>query len=128
VHINSLDNVVERVQYVHITGCYMTVQEIDARLESLRSGLTEIQSFDLTSDEEFPKMLLLAQLLLEISDQEMADALSVSRPTINRWTNKRNLPYLAMRKPVSTWISKRVAEKIRSLDALAHSFYAVAGA
>ncbi len=35
-----------------------------------------------------------------MSEPELADALSVSRPTLNRWINGKNLPHMAIRESV----------------------------
>ena len=64
-------------------------------------------------DPEFQRILREAQALLEMSDQEIADALSVSRSTVNRWVNGKNLPYNAMRKPILTWIEEQLSVKIK---------------
>jgi hypothetical protein len=56
-----------------------------------------------------------------MSDQVIGDALSVSRPTINRWVNGKNLPYNAMRKPVLGWIDGELSKKIRLLENAARS-------
>jgi len=81
-------------------------------LSDFRASMREA---DARVDANFQSILRDAQHLLDINDQQLADALSVSRPTINRWINGRNLPYLAMRKPVITWIDKQVSEKIRRI-------------
>jgi ribosome-binding protein aMBF1 (putative translation factor) len=96
---------------------YANSSTID-RAESLRTFRNEISSVDLKQDAEFQRILRQAQELLVLSDQEIADELSVSRPTVNRWVNGKNLPYLAMRKPIATWIDKQLSLKIRKIEAL----------
>jgi DNA-binding transcriptional regulator YiaG len=71
-----------------------------------------------TSDEHFRTVLEAAQGTLEMSDQDMADALRVSRPTINRWKNGRNLPHRAFRGPLFDWMTRQLAEKLKRLDSL----------
>lgn len=95
-----------------------TNSSVSDRVETLRKFRNEISSVDIRQDVEFQRVLRQAQELLEISDQEIADGLSVSRPTVNRWVNGKNLPYLAMRKPIATWIDKQLAAKIRKVEAL----------
>ena len=95
------------------------------RVESLKKFQTDTRSANLKVDTEFQRILREAQALLELSDQEIADALSVSRPTVNRWVNGKNLPYYAMRKPIMTWIGEQLSLKIRRLEASVRDFAAV---
>jgi len=87
------------------------------RAEVLKKFLREAGAADLKIDAEFQRILQDAQALLEMSDQEIADALSVSRPTVNRWINGKNLPYNAMRKPVLTWIQEQLTQKLKKVEA-----------
>jgi len=90
---------------------------IRERAESLRKFQAEARSAEIRTDSEFQRIFREAQAVLEMSDQEIADALSVSRPTVNRWVNGKNLPYYAMRKPILTWIGEQLTTKIRRLGA-----------
>jgi DNA-binding transcriptional regulator YiaG len=92
------------------------------RADSLKQFSAEAHSVDLKVDAEFHRILREAQALLETSDQEIADALSVSRPTVNRWMNGKNLPYNAMRKPILTWIGEQLSVKIKRLEGSARQF------
>jgi transcriptional regulator with XRE-family HTH domain len=94
------------------------------RAEVLKKFRADAQSTDLKVDVEFQRILREAQALLEVSDQEIADALSVSRPTVNRWVNGKNLPYYAMRKPILSWIGDQLTARIRKLEAAARQFAA----
>lgn len=96
----------------------MMTYDIEFRVKSLMEAQRYIQSADLSVDAEFKTIIRLAQELLEITDRQMADFLSVSRPTINRWTNGRNLPYLALRKPVRSWILDQLGSKIKTVEGL----------
>jgi transcriptional regulator with XRE-family HTH domain len=98
------------------------------RADLLKQFHDNIQRTDLKIDADFQIMLREAQALLELSDKEMADALSVSRPTINRWMRGKNLPYYAMRKPIVTWISEQLAGKVKKLNTAARQFAAAAAA
>jgi transcriptional regulator with XRE-family HTH domain len=95
-----------------------------SRAETLRQFQAEIRAVDLKVDENFQGVLRAAQGLLEMSDQEIADALSVSRPTVNRWMNGKNLPYNAMRKPVFSWIDAQLSARIKRIEASARSYSA----
>ena len=90
----------------------------------LRKFQIEALSVDMKIDGEFQRILGEAQALLEMSDQEIADALSVSRPTVNRWVNGKNLPYYAMRKPILSWIGDQLTVKVKRLEASARQFAA----
>jgi|SRR5882757_5541488 len=95
-----------------------------SRAETLRQFLAEVRAVDFKIDENFQGILRAAQGLLEMSEQEIADALSVSRPTVNRWINGKNLPYNAMRKPVVSWIDDQLSARIRRVEASARSYSA----
>jgi transcriptional regulator with XRE-family HTH domain len=87
------------------------------RIEVLRRLHSELGAIDFKDDAEFQRIFREAQALLEMSDQEIADALSVSRPSVNRWTNGRNLPYPAMRKHILGWIAGQLDAKIKRAEA-----------
>jgi hypothetical protein len=80
-----------------------------------------VKRVDLKVDSDFQKALQSAQRLLEMSDREIGDALSVSRPSVNRWMNGANLPYNAMRKVVFDWIEKSLTSKMRTIAEIERS-------
>jgi transcriptional regulator with XRE-family HTH domain len=82
----------------------------------------ELKRVDLKVDSDFQKALQFAQRLLEMSDREIGDALSVSRPSVNRWMNGANLPYNAMRKGVFDWIEKSLGLIKLAMCGLRHGF------
>lgn len=93
----------------------------DNRAQVLGDFLQYAQQLDLREDNAFQGMLRKGQELLELSDQEMADALLVSRPTVNRWIRGKNLPHQALRKPVNTWIVEQLTQRIKRLKAIGRS-------
>src|SRR6266481_7771742 len=96
---------------------------ISTHADALREFKDEVRSVDIKVDSEFQRILRQAQELLELSDQEIGDELSVSRPTVNRWMNGKNLPYNAMRKPVLSWIDEQLVQKIRKIEIINRSHY-----
>lgn len=92
------------------------------RVDLLRRFQEEVTSADIRIDAEFQRILRDAQALLEVSEQEIADGLGVSRPTVNRWMNGKNLPYYGMRKPAISWIRERLILKVKRLEASARQF------
>ena len=88
----------------------------ESRLDILEQFQAQIQAVDLRDDQVFRDIMRQTEHLLEMSDREIADALSVSRPTINRWMNGRNLPYPAMRKATVEWIRRQVSARIKRLQ------------
>ena len=66
-------------------------------------------------DAEFQRIFRASQLLLELPDQKIADALGVSRPTVNRWVRGKNLPHAGMRKPITRWIDQQLSQKLKLL-------------
>jgi transcriptional regulator with XRE-family HTH domain len=81
------------------------------RVKSLEEFARKVLSINPKNDEEFRNVFAEAQQLLEMSDQQIADAISVSRPSVNRWINGKNLPHFALRKPILTWVSSQIESK-----------------
>ncbi len=81
-------------------------------LQGLRQRLVDRR---LVADEEFRDTFRQALNLLELSDQDVADGLLVSRPTVNRWRSGKNLPHHALRKPILRWCEKLVVQKLRTI-------------
>jgi DNA-binding transcriptional regulator YiaG len=92
-----------------------------SRPQAFRDFLDQAQRADVKEDEVFQRTLCRAQELLELSDQEMADALLVSRPTVNRWIRGKNLPHGALRKPILVWIVTQISKRLRRVEASAKS-------
>jgi DNA-binding transcriptional regulator YiaG len=68
-----------------------------------------------TEDDHFRDIIRDVRVVLELSDQNLADELLVSRPTISRWSRGVNLPHRALRKPIVTWIAAEAAQRLRAL-------------
>ena len=83
-------------------------------MDDLRVFQKTVRTADLRINAKFQEIIRQAQDLLEISDRDMATAFFVSRPTVNRWINGRNLPYLAARKHAANWIVKQISSKLRT--------------
>lgn len=54
------------------------------------------------SDEEFTKLIK----SVVVSDELLADTIKVSRPTITRWKEGRNLPHPIMREGIKKFIEE----------------------
>lgn len=107
-------------------SAYNTTQS--QRLETLRRFHDGANGISVKDDAQFRAVFAEAQGVLEMSDQEIADQLSVSRPTVNRWKNGKNLPHPAMRKHILNWIVERVAMRIKRVEqARPTATYAVSG-
>lgn len=88
--------------------------------EARRAALAQLRDksnvADLADDSVFADLLNACQRIFEMSDREVADVLMVSRPTINRWSNGKNLPHRRVRKSVFTWIGDTATRRLRILD------------
>jgi transcriptional regulator with XRE-family HTH domain len=84
-----------------------------ARAQEFEALRNEANALKVDNDTRFQLVLSRAQHLFEMSDAELAAELLVSRPTVNRWLNGRNLPHRAMRRPILDWIAKRASQKLR---------------
>jgi hypothetical protein len=79
-------------------------------LQRLRS---DAKGLDVENDEGFSAVLQKTETLFGMSDGDLAEELLVSRPTISRWRNGRNLPHRAMRGPILEWIAKEAVRQLR---------------
>jgi predicted transcriptional regulator len=53
---------------------------------------------------------------LRMSEQEIADLLHVSRPTVSRWIRGKNLPHQALRAPIVELILKSTGRQSGGAD------------
>lgn len=86
------------------------------RLADLRAFLQRLRSVDSDVDSEFHSIFYRGQLLLELPDQVIADALRVSRPTVNRWASGKSLPHRALRPAILRWLESQVTERAKWLS------------
>ncbi len=84
-----------------------------SRIEELEYLRTQASKAEAVEDIGFRNVLSQCQILFEMPDQELADVLSVSRPTVSRWIRGKNLPHPVMRKSILGWIGSQVAKRIR---------------
>ena len=92
--------------------------EKKTRKEDLMDLQARLSPEAAADDETFRRMIERSVLVLELYDGELADALKVSRPTVNRWRNGRNLPHPVMRNPIIRWLKQEVRAKLRRLQAI----------
>jgi ribosome-binding protein aMBF1 (putative translation factor) len=81
--------------------------------DSIESLHHDTNSYHLDDDAGFSALLKRAQYQFGMSDADLADEFLVSRPTVNRWVNGRNLPHRVMRKPIIEWIAAEAARRLR---------------
>ena len=105
-----------RVQVVHKGGTHMATATM-SRIDELRDLQGRARHIDVRNETAFQEILRDARSVLEMSESQIADALSISRPTFNRWINGRSMPHIAMRTPVISWISEQLNSRIRSRSA-----------
>ena len=92
-----------------------------SRLEELNDLQDRARRVDVRKDEEFQAILRDARGVLEMSESQIADGLSISRPTFNRWINGRSLPHIAMRNPAIIWILDQLDSRIKHRTACLRS-------
>lgn len=101
LHIN-LDKM--HIYLLHL-GCRRCFMSVISRDEELSRMLRRTQTLKLEDDVEFRKFLISWRSVLEMTDQEIANKLLVSRPTISRWMSGQTLPHRAMRKSLLSWMT-----------------------
>jgi hypothetical protein len=89
------------------------------RIEELRQLLASASTLNVREDAAFQALMREAPEILEMSEAQIADGLSVSRPTYNRWINGRSLPHVAMRTPAVSWVIDQLNMKIKARKACA---------
>jgi transcriptional regulator with XRE-family HTH domain len=89
------------------------INTASSRKTTLGSLIADARKADISDDGVFHEVLRACQRILELTDQQIADALHVSRPTVNRWINGKNLPQALMRKPIFNWIASQAARKLK---------------
>lgn len=90
---------------------------IISRTEELRGLLTRATALNVRDDTEFQGVMRDAPGILEMTEAQIADALSISRPTFNRWINGRSAPHVAMRTPAVQWLIHQLNTKIKNRPA-----------
>jgi len=88
----------------------------DGRKAALTDLRDQANIADLSDDGTFQRLLNACQGLFEMSDDEVAEIFMVSRPTINRWSNGKNLPHRRVRKAVFNWISNTALKRVRMIE------------
>lgn len=87
--------------------------EHEYRVAALARLRDECKTADVMDDGQFRHLINACQAVLEMSDQEIGGKLMVSRPTVNRWVNGKNLPHRAMRKPIFASIANMASQRLR---------------
>ena len=87
-----------------------------SRKKTLESLVGDARKASITNDAVFREIVTACQRILEITDQQLGDALHVSRPTVNRWINGKSIPQALMRKSIFNWIAGQAARKLRILQ------------
>lgn len=87
-----------------------------SRAVALRDLRDRAASPAATEDDSFRDIIRDVRVVLELSDQNLADELLVSRPTISRWSRGVNLPHRALRKPIVSWVEAEAARRLRAVE------------
>ncbi len=101
--------------------------EDESRKIALKRLRDECKGADLTDDVKFRLLMNACQHVLEMDDREIGAKLMVSRPTVNRWINGKNLPHRVMRKPIFDSIASMASQRLRIAERSAESVQAIDG-
>ena len=91
------------------------------RVSELEVFLQKIENANLDQDSEFTDILADSELILNLSDIELARAIRVSRPTVNRWRSGKAIPHTIMRSGVVNFITKRAKALLKGLKTVESS-------
>jgi DNA-binding XRE family transcriptional regulator len=89
-----------------------TPSATDFRVQMLTELRALAEAPKSSSDAVFVRALKGCREVLEFSDEQLADEIGVSRPTVNRWINGVHLPHPAMRVPVLAWIAREASRRL----------------
>lgn len=67
----------------------------------------ELTKADLSDDAAFQFLLKQSELVLCMSDADLAREFRVSRPTVNRWRSGKNVPYVMARKGIIEFLKRK---------------------
>lgn len=73
----------------------------------------ELTKGDLSDDAVFQFLLKQSELVLGMSDADLAREFRVSRPTVNRWRSGKNAPYFMARKGIIEFLKRKTRSKIK---------------
>jgi len=90
----------------------------ERRIEQLQQFLNNCKTVDPKIDSNFHGLFREALVLLEMSEAQIANAISVTRPTVNRWFHGKNLPHVALRNSLVRGMHDRVSDKLRIVTAI----------
>lgn len=62
-------------------------------------------------DKTFQFLIVQSMRLLELSDIDLSDIFSVSRPTVQRWKTGENAPHPLMRRSIYSELSRQASAK-----------------
>jgi hypothetical protein len=85
------------------------------RIGELEEFARRIKTLNIEDDEQFCGFVVASLEILEMTDRDFADSLSVSRPCVSRWSNGKNLPRTATRKATASSVTEKVNRRIRAL-------------
>lgn len=83
----------------------------------LDSFYNKLLDTDVSSDSEFHARLKESEIVLRLSDADLARELRLSRPTVNRWRSGKNAPHVFMREGILDWLKKRTRSLMRKAKA-----------
>lgn len=86
-----------------------------SRVEELELLINALTAFDPKEAprEEFTTLFKMAVQSLELSEETVAQLLSTTRTTVNRWTRGCNVPSRSLRKPVFNALVKEANRKLK---------------
>lgn len=97
-------------------------ERIDERVDVLGALVTDLRGFpESASRGEFTSQFEVAQAILELQDEELAELFQVSRPTIGRWRNGEAAPHPIGRKAVFNSLAKIAKDKLKALSRYAQA-------
>lgn len=91
-------------------------ERIDERVDVLETLADDLRAFpESASRVEFTHQFKVAQLILELTDEELAQLFQISRPTVGRWRNGDAAPHPIGWKPVFHSLAKVAKDKLKAI-------------
>jgi len=97
-------------------------ERIDERVDVLETLAEDLRAFpEAAPRAEFTRQFKVAQLILELTDEDLAQLFQISRPTVGRWRNGDAAPHPIGRKAVFHSLAKVAKDKLKAIGRYAQA-------
>jgi hypothetical protein len=85
----------------------------DSQIKTLENFKVALRAISRRDNEGFRWAISHGVDLLNLTHQDIAEAFSISRPSVTRWINGQNSPHPAIRPMIYEWLAAKSEEKAK---------------